>query len=67
MKKEIIYYESGSMGFPNSVELLENNKGKILEEGSIIVFPAFMEHRVTPVTRGTRYSLVTWFVGPPFV
>jgi len=34
MKKEIIYYESGSMGFPNSVELLENNKGKILEAGS---------------------------------
>ena len=34
MNKELIYYSSGSMGFPNSVELLENNKGKILEEGS---------------------------------
>jgi len=35
--------------------------------GSIIIFPSSMEHRVAPVTKGTRYSLVTWFVGPPFV
>ena len=35
--------------------------------GSVIVFPSSMEHRVTPVTKGTRYSLVVWFVGPPFV
>lgn len=34
--------------------------------GSIIVFPSFMEHRVTPVTKGIRYSLVAWFLGPPF-
>jgi len=34
--------------------------------GSIIVFPSFLEHRVAPVTKGTRYSLVSWFVGPPF-
>jgi len=37
------------------------------EEGSVIVFPSFIEHQVTPVTKGIRYSLVTWFVGPPFV
>ena len=35
--------------------------------GSIIVFPSSMEHRVAPVTKGVRYSLVVWFVGPPFV
>ena len=35
--------------------------------GSVIVFPSEMEHRVAPVTKGIRYSLVTWFVGPPFV
>ena len=34
--------------------------------GSIIVFPSFMDHQVAPVTKGTRYSLVAWFVGPPF-
>jgi len=36
------------------------------EVGSIIVFPSFMQHRVTPVTKGTRHSLVGWFLGPPF-
>ena len=35
--------------------------------GSVIVFPSEMEHRVAPVTKGTRYSVVCWFVGPPFV
>jgi len=34
--------------------------------GSIVVFPSDMEHRVAPVTKGIRYSLVVWFVGPPF-
>jgi PKHD-type hydroxylase len=34
--------------------------------GSIIVFPSFMMHRVKPVTKGVRYSLVSWFLGPPF-
>ena len=45
---------------------LENQVPR-LEEGSIIVFPSFVEHRVTPVTEGIRYSLVTWFLGPPYV
>jgi len=34
--------------------------------GSIVVFPAWMEHRVAPITKGIRYSLVAWFLGPPF-
>ena len=34
--------------------------------GMIIVFPSDVEHRVAPVTKGIRYSLVIWFVGPPF-
>ena len=38
-----------------------------LNKGSVIVFPSFIHHRVAPVTRGIRYSLVTWFVGPPFI
>jgi PKHD-type hydroxylase len=34
--------------------------------GSIVVFASDVEHRVAPVTTGIRYSLVTWFLGPPF-
>ena len=44
----------------------EEGRGKKMQEGSIIVFPSFMVHRVAPVTKGTRYSLVAWFMGPPF-
>ena len=35
--------------------------------GSVIVFPSFNEHRVAQITKGTRYSVVCWFLGPPFV
>jgi PKHD-type hydroxylase len=35
--------------------------------GSIIVFPADVWHRVKPVTKGIRYSIVIWFLGPPYV
>ena len=35
--------------------------------GSLVVFPSCMEHRVAPITKGIRYSLVIWFLGPPFV
>jgi len=35
--------------------------------GDLIFFCSGMEHRVAPVTKGVRYSLVNWFVGPPVV
>lgn len=34
--------------------------------GSVTFFPSFMGHRVTPVTRGRRCSLVAWASGMPF-
>lgn len=34
------------------------------KQGTIIVFPSFMAHKVTPVTRGVRYSAVCWMTGP---
>ena len=39
---------------------------EILPKGSIIVFPSNSWHRVKPVTKGTRYSLVLWNLGYPF-
>ena len=39
---------------------------EILSKGSIIVFPSFLWHRVKPVIKGTRYSLVLWNLGYPF-
>lgn len=36
------------------------------EQGTAIIFPSFLVHRVAPITSGTRYSLVSWISGPPF-
>ena len=35
-------------------------------QGTIIVFPSYISHQITPVTSGTRYSLVVWALGEPF-
>ena len=37
-----------------------------LTRGRIILFPSFAIHRVAPVTKGTRKSLVVWVLGPKF-
>ena len=34
-------------------------------QGTLVLFPSYQLHRVTPVTRGLRRSLVAWVVGPP--
>jgi PKHD-type hydroxylase len=35
-------------------------------QGYVAVFPSYVLHEVTPVTAGTRHSLVSWITGPPF-
>lgn len=37
---------------------------EFLAKGSVLVFPSALFHRVTPVTSGTRRSLVSWIEGP---
>lgn len=36
------------------------------EKGTVLIFPSYMIHGVEPVTKGIRYSCVTWLVGPYF-
>ena len=48
------------------ISLHKSDNDMKLDKGSIIVFPSFIEHRVKPIIKGTRYSLVAWFIGPPF-
>jgi PKHD-type hydroxylase len=36
------------------------------EQGKAIAFPSYVLHQVTPVTVGTRYSLVAWVAGNQF-
>jgi PKHD-type hydroxylase len=39
---------------------------KLKQKGTMIFFPSFVWHRVVPVTKGTRYSLVCWSKGNLF-
>ena len=60
-------YEGGKMEFAEI-----DTKGKIKtycvepKVGTVIIFPSYTHHRVSPVTKGTRYSVVAWYGGPPF-
>jgi PKHD-type hydroxylase len=45
-------------GFPVAV--------KAKAAGTLLVFPSFMQHRVSPVTWGERRSIVGWLCGPKF-
>lgn len=38
--------------------------GAYTQQGDSLLFRSCLSHRVTPVTRGTRYCLVTWVHGP---
>lgn len=37
-----------------------------LQKGSVILFPSYLIHRVTPVLSGLRRTLTTWVIGPKF-
>jgi PKHD-type hydroxylase len=54
-------YDGGDLEFCACSQLEPRRR-----RGTIIVFPSFLAHQVTPITRGTRCSLVTWAHGPVF-
>ena len=48
------------------LELMAPGKRVKLKQGHAIIFASFLNHRVAPVIRGVRQSLVMWFGGEPF-
>jgi len=48
------------------LELMAEGKVAKIKQGHAIFFASFIRHRVKPVTRGRRQSLVMWFGGTPF-
>lgn len=52
-------YEGGNFEFKD----LEQPVG-FRSQGSVLVFPSYITHRVTEVTKGQRNSLVCWMEGP---
>ena len=48
-------------------DLILYNDGLMKQKkGCITFFPSYLLHEITPVTKGTRYSLSMWFLGKPF-
>jgi len=64
-------YEGGFLEFavphhePTKCEFIKARQ--VMPRGSIIIFPSYTWHRVTPVTSGTRLSLVQWNLGPGYI
>ena len=48
------------------LELVKEGQAIKLKQGQAAFFASFIRHRVAPVTKGVRRSLVMWFGGPPF-
>lgn len=62
-------YKGGNLKFdygPHANKSRFHTCKEIRPRGSIIVFPSEIYHQVTPVTYGTRYSLVVWCLGRPW-
>ena len=58
------HYDGGDFQFH---DLDDNPDVQLLKkQGTILMFPSYLVHRVRPVTRGRRYSLVAWYEGPEF-
>ena len=55
-------YEGGDFEIMRNREPEKLPKGK----GTVLVFPSYILHRVTPVTSGIRKSLVLWLGGASF-
>jgi PKHD-type hydroxylase len=48
------------------LEVISEGKVAKLKQGQIVFFASFLRHRVKPVIKGNRKSLVMWFGGTPF-
>lgn len=59
-------FEGGRLKLQNTYTTDFFEPPEFEQRGSIVVFPSFLLHQVTPVTKGDRYSAVAWATGPQF-
>ena len=67
-------YEGGQVEFDYRNRDIDKHKTvrqvceckELRRKGTVVTFPSHIWHRVKPVTKGTRYSLVIWHLGWPF-
>jgi PKHD-type hydroxylase len=55
-------YDGGDLEFHN----MTPDRATLRRRGTLVAFPAYWLHRVTPMTRGSRLALVGWVHGPTF-
>jgi PKHD-type hydroxylase len=64
-------YEGGRLEFAidgiHPDKTLKSTVKEIMPRGSIVIFPSYVWHRIQPVTKGKRYSLVQWHLGPGYI
>jgi len=54
-------YEGGNFQF---TEVPNPEMADAKQKGTVLIFPSYLIHQVSPVTSGVRKSLVAWFKGP---
>lgn len=65
-------YEGGDLQFYDHLQVPTSKNERIVEnkdcrkKGSAIIFPSYVHHQVTKVTKGERLSLVMWFIGEKY-
>ena len=57
-------YEGGNFNFRWFTDKIDEVSLR-LKKGDAIFFPSAIQHKVDPVTKGNRYSVVKWYGGPP--
>ena len=56
-----VNYDGGDFIFTKGI--ITPSQIELKQQGTILIFPSFIYHKILPVTRGTRYSLVGWYEG----
>ena len=56
-------YEGGKFEM-QTLHLEAPSEGTLKKQGTVLVFPSFLQHKVNPITSGFRHSLVGWMEGP---
>jgi PKHD-type hydroxylase len=65
-------YDGGDLEFMDLLDpdprdpWVREERARLRARGTVVAFPAFEYHRVTPLRAGVRRSLVWWISGPPF-
>jgi PKHD-type hydroxylase len=60
-------YDGGVLRFENvKNQPTDGDYTAMKVKGTVIAFPSFIFHKLEPVVRGRRHSLVAWFEGPKF-